>query len=189
MNFKNVTDAELAQAKVRVDASLAPIDHENLRHELRRRNKKKAEARLPYILKFIGGFLVLGAVVGAFAIRVFFFPPAQFLFPIMLVPIVLWAVAGAFLLSGKPIGVPLGTAALSLQLFSFAAGGVIYAFNPLIGAQIAWYGGDITLSLSAGPVGVLRAAEVETKRFAVDVLAMTGLYFLVKSLWSRARAA
>jgi len=187
-DFKNLSDAELALAKVYVDASLAPIDHDNLRGEMRRRKAQRAASRLPCILRAIGGLLVVGAVAGAIGLRVVL-ESGRVMLPVMVLPLILWAVAGVLLLKARPTGVPLGVAALSLQSLSFAIGGIAYAFSPLLGAQIAWYGGEIVVSFTIGPFGYLRAEDVQTTRFAIDVLAMAGMYFLLKSLWGKARAA
>jgi hypothetical protein len=190
--FSNLSDAELASAKVRVDASLTPSDHERLLLELRRRSERRANARRPIVLKVIGTALVLGAVLGIFGVRgVFAMQPGgvRVLFPIMIFPLALWVVAGALLLRAMPEGVWLGIAALSLQLLSFAIGNVSYVFSPLASVKVAWIAGDIHLAASALPVGHLRMGSVASTQFAVDLLAAIGLGFLIKSLRSRPRAA
>src|SRR5690606_10841133 len=132
------SDAELARAKVLVDGILNPVDYERVRDELRRRRRQRWRERRPLLLKVVGGVLLVGAIAGLLTLRFLFLAPARVLFPMTLLPLIVWAVAGVLLILGRSVGVTLGIIALSLQLLSFAAAGIDYSFSPLLGARLVW---------------------------------------------------
>jgi hypothetical protein len=180
-DYSTFSDAELALAKARVDAVLSPLDHENVRIESARRRRLRWGARAPTVLKVVGALLIAGAVTGCLGLRFVFLPPARIFFPLMILPLALWAVAGVCLLMSKPVGATLGIAALGLQLVSFAVGGVDYVFSPLASVRLMWSDGNFIVNLQAGAHGYLRFGQDVPTRIALDLVAVAGIALLAKS--------
>lgn len=179
-DFSALSDADLARAKALSDGVLNPRDYENVRLELARRRRQRSLARRPVVLRVLGGLLLLAALANLLTLRFLFLPPARILFPFTLLPVLLWAAAGAALLLGKRVGVTLAMVALGFQLVSFAAGGIDYSFSPLLGARLMWSEGQMLVNLRAGPHGYLRFGQDVPFRIGLDLVAAAGLLFLVR---------
>jgi hypothetical protein len=139
--------------------------------------------------RVIGWYLLAGCALGFASVFKVAMTATSVFVPLTTVPLVLWGVAGAFLLAKKPIGRWLAMAALVFQLPTFDIGAISYHFSPIYGIVIGQVDSRFVVQFDLGVNMWLQLADGSTYALAIDLVAVYGIVILLRAIRSASRAS
>ena len=193
-DYSKLSDKELDRARVVVDYELNPVDHTNIRSEIKRRKLKRQTKRLPIMLRVVGGFFALGA---GLALTEFiplltaqtYTVEVTLLVSALGLMISITACAGIFLLLKKAWAPKLGVVAAVLQLVAFSFSSVSYQFIPLYAIRVFLRGSHFGIELLGGPEVGLYFGSGFPVSLSFDLVSGYALLVLIRSIRKSRRAA
>jgi hypothetical protein len=188
-DFRRLSDKDLALAKAKVDPALNPLDWENVRLEAKRRKAKRREKLLPLMTRVVGWYLLLGGVIGLFAVQRVATTDSAIFFSLVAVVLLLWGVAGILLIAKRRPGYVAGVVALAFQLPVIDVTGFAYHFRPFYGVVVGLLDSKIGFVLDTGTAILFRLNGSPTSSFAMDLVAAYGIVVLLRAIRRASRAS
>lgn len=182
-----LSDAELHEARVRVDQALRPVDHQNIRREIARRKAKRRIALLPLMLRLLGAYFLLCAVWSIkplFTSVLMFSRSGEGLMVILAgVPLtIMSALSGVLLLEGSRRALYMGAIAATTQLLGIRILGATYQYVPFVGLNIGILKSDIGFSAALGPRVAVGMEYGEPSFVMVNVIAAYALAVIIRGM-------
>src|SRR5262245_34160138 len=174
-DYSQFSDAELNDARVRVDFVLRPLDHENLRIENKSRKDRRKRKLLPIMLKVAGVHLALGGGAAFFTMlphlfKTAFIPLLVVLFVAYLVISATSLMAGVLLLTKIRAAPYLGAIAALLQVLQIVTDGFRYQFNPLYAVLAYWHNGEVGFTIQSGLNTDIAVGQFSDAHFGIDLV-------------------
>lgn len=188
-DFRRLSDEELATAKATVDPALSPLDWENVRSEMNRRKVRRREKLLPIMTRVVAWYLLLGSAIGLFALQKSASAANAVFFSLVTAVLLLWATAGALILTKKRPGYILGVVALAFQMPVIDVSGFAYHFRPFYGVVVGLIDAQIQLQLGTGTEVLFRPTGGPSMSFAMDLVAAYGMVTLLRFMRRANRAS
>jgi hypothetical protein len=180
-DFRRLSDEDLAKAKASADPALNPLDWENVRVEVKRRKVKRREKLLPIMARVVGWYLLLSSAIGLFAAQKAATAANAVFFTLVAAVLLLWGVAGVFLVAKRRLGYLLGVAALSFQLPVIEVTGFAYHFRPFYAVVVGLLDSKIQFFLDTGTQILFRLNGGPAISLAMDMVAAYGIVTLLRA--------
>jgi hypothetical protein len=181
-NYRRLSDEDLAKAKAAADPVLNPLDWENVRLEAKRRKVKRREKLLPIMTRVVGWYLLLGCVIGLFAVQKVATAGSAVFLLLAAGVLIMWGIAGVLLLAKWRAGRLLGVIALAFQLPVIDVTAFSYHFRPFYGVVVGLLDSNIQFLLNTGTKIALRPNGGPASSLAVDLVAGYGIVILLRSM-------